>query len=63
MGATVRVLIDGGADMDARDHGFGRTPLHVAAAFGTVEVVRILIAAGANVNAQGNYIQDNPKSV
>ncbi|AKT34475.1 Ankyrin repeat [Pyrobaculum sp. WP30] len=42
----VRLLLSYGADLNIRD-GDGRTPLHYAARDGCVEVVRILLAAGA----------------
>jgi hypothetical protein len=47
--ALVRVLLDGGADVNAKTtekHNAGRTPLMLAAG---VEVVRLLLAAGADV--------------
>ena len=39
-----------GRELEARD-AWGRTPLHVAAEFGTTAVVRALLAAGADVEA------------
>lgn len=53
--ALVRVLLDAGADADRRDPDSGRAPLHEAVAGGpdgdAPEVVRALLAAGADVNA------------
>jgi ankyrin repeat protein len=53
--ALVRVLLDAGADVDRRDPDTGRAPLHEAVAGGpdgdAPEVVRALLAAGADVNA------------
>jgi len=47
----VRLLLSYGADLNIRD-GDGRTPLHYAARDGCVEVVRILLAAGAAPDAE-----------
>jgi ankyrin repeat protein len=51
----VRLLLDAGADVDRRDPDTGRAPLHAAVAAGpdgdSPEVVRVLLAAGAAVNA------------
>ncbi|KAL2158803.1 hypothetical protein VTH06DRAFT_3995 [Thermothelomyces fergusii] len=45
-----RLLLEHGASVDIRD-GHGRTPLHWAAEAGHEAVVRLLVAAGANINA------------
>lgn len=45
----VRELIDGGADIDAPDPGFGVTPLSLAATFGHEAVVQLLLECGADV--------------
>ena len=47
----VEVLIDAGADVNAVDIR-GSTPLHLAAAQGSVAVVRVLIAAGAAIDVE-----------
>ncbi|MFC1762992.1 ankyrin repeat domain-containing protein [Planctomycetota bacterium] len=48
----VKLLIDNGADVDAKNIRRGATPLHLAAIRGSQNVVELLIASGANVNAQ-----------
>src|SRR4051812_37781891 len=55
--ATVRALIAGGEDVNAAQ-GDGMTALHWAARRGEIDMVRMLLAAGANVRATtrlGNY--------
>jgi ankyrin repeat protein len=47
--ACLRLLIDRGADIDVRDFPDNAYPLHVAAAVGDLETVRILVEAGADV--------------
>jgi ankyrin repeat protein len=53
--ALVQLLLDAGADVDRRDPDTGRAPLHAAVAAGpggdAPDVVRALLAAGADVNA------------
>jgi ankyrin repeat protein len=46
----VRLLLDRGADVNARSNG-GGTPLHDAAAAATPELVELLLARGADANA------------
>jgi ankyrin repeat protein len=52
-GAKVQALVKAGADPNQR-HETGATALMHAAAFSTVECLRILVDAGADVNAPGN---------
>jgi ankyrin repeat protein len=47
--ACLRLLIDRGADVDVRDFPDNAYPLHVAAAVGDLETVKILVEAGADV--------------
>ena len=50
----VACCISQGADLEARDEN-GGTPLHMAAAFSkTPEVVKVLLAAGADPSARGD---------
>jgi hypothetical protein len=58
---AVRVALDLGADVNSASEA-GYTALHGAAANGADEVVRILAAKGANLNARDKY-QETPLSV
>ena len=49
--ATVRLLLDAGADIETPDTFIGLTPLMNAAGNRNVDVGKLLIAKGANVNA------------
>jgi len=49
--AVVQLLLGAGASVDARDDK-GWTPLHWAAAYGHVQLARILVTADADVNAK-----------
>jgi ankyrin repeat protein len=48
---AVRMLLDRGSSVDARD-GYGLTPLHYAAYRGREAVVRLLVERGADVKAK-----------
>jgi len=51
---AVRLLLEHGADPNAREPGDNTTPLHWAAAHGHVDVVRALLDAGADVHGVGD---------
>ena len=55
----VKILIDGGADVNVRDER-GWTPLHIAALEGRKENVELLISAGAHINAQSKSRNSTP---
>jgi ankyrin repeat protein len=54
---AIQVLIERGADPNARDTGDNATPLHFAAGQGLVESVRVLLNAGAEVHGVGDAHQ------
>jgi hypothetical protein len=55
--ATVRALLDAGADVDARFTGpHTETPLHWTASSNDVEVMDVLLDAGADIEARGAVI-------
>ena len=56
--AAAQVAINEGADVNASDI-IDNTPLHRAAAFGSVGLVQILLDAGANIAAT-NYASETP---
>lgn len=47
---AVQPLVDAGAEINAKD-GMGRTPLHEAAEYRRVNAVRLLVEAGADIEA------------
>jgi ankyrin repeat protein len=57
--ATVTLLLDSGAQVDIRSSGLNKTPLFQAAYDGRVEIMRLLIERGANVNAV-DLLGNNP---
>jgi ankyrin repeat protein len=52
--AAVRLLLEQGADPNARDAGDNASPLHFAAGGGHLETVRALLDAGADVHGAGD---------
>ncbi len=54
--AIVRMLLDGGGDVNARTRAGGATPLHRAANQGHLEVVRLLVERGADCRLQGTEV-------
>jgi ankyrin repeat protein/catechol 2,3-dioxygenase-like lactoylglutathione lyase family enzyme len=52
--AALRVLLEHGADPNARDAGDNASPLHFAAAQGNLDSVRVLLDAGADVHGAGD---------
>ena len=58
---VLRILIEAGADTEARD-SYSMTPLHYAAWHGENSTVQLLIKAGANINVQDNPFHRSPMS-
>jgi len=56
---NVAVLIEHGAQLDAKEKGAGRTPMHYAAENAHTDVVRLLIDKGADINAL-DYLAHTP---
>ena len=55
--STLRQLVSGGADVNARDEK-GRSPIHVAAFASQNEALRVLAEAGADMNALDGQAYD-----
>ena len=56
---AVKQHLAAGTDVNAKSENKGFTPLHMAATGGAKDIVELLIAEGANVNAK-NYFNDVP---
>lgn len=52
--SAIHLLIERRADLERRDFPDNATPLHLAAGVGDLETIRLLVDAGANVNAEGD---------
>ena len=50
------MLVEGGADVNARETAMGQTPLMFAAAYDRVDVVKLLLARGADVAATSKVV-------
>jgi ankyrin repeat protein len=48
----VEMLLERGAEIDARDQDSGATPLYNAASWGKLDVVRLLMEKGADINVR-----------
>lgn len=53
---TASALIGEGADVNNRLGGDGRSPLHVAATVGNIDIVRMLLEEGAGVNSRADTL-------
>ena len=51
---TVKVLLDNGAELEARDHD-GSTPLSWAASFAQTDIFKLLMDRGARINVTDKY--------
>ena len=52
---VAQVLIDAGADIDAKD-SMGYSPLHAACEFGVLDILKMLVEAGVDVRATDNRL-------
>ena len=57
---SVKFCLQNGANINAKDSRFGRSPLHIAAVCRNLEIVKILIQNGANINAKNNHYGRSP---
>jgi ankyrin repeat protein len=51
---VVELLLEHGANINAVDSESASTPLHYAASFGHLDVVKMLVARGADINLKTN---------
>jgi ankyrin repeat protein len=51
---AARLLIERGADLDAREFPDNAAPLHFAAMYGDLDMIRLLVEAGADVDGKGD---------
>jgi ankyrin repeat protein len=52
-----RILLDQGADPNAKDEGTGATALYESAHLGLEEMTKLLLERGADVNLQGGKFE------
>ena len=52
---TIQIMLENGIDVNVKDASFGHTALIVAARKGHRQIVELLLAKGADVNATDNY--------
>jgi hypothetical protein len=52
--ATLKLLLDNGGEINAKDNIRGQTPLHGASFWGWNAAVELLVARGADLNAKDN---------
>lgn len=57
--AAARLMLDSGFSVDGRNE-FGGQPLHIAAYLGNADVVRVLLEAGAEVDARDSRFDGTP---
>lgn len=53
----VELLLSEGAQIEAKDDRNGRTPLHVAAEEGSIELIILLLSKGASIKARTNTLE------
>ncbi len=53
---AIAILLDAGADVNAREPQWGQTPLMFAAGSGRTEAVKLLLARGADARATGKVV-------
>lgn len=58
--AAARLLLEFGADIEARNWPYHQTPLHLAASDGNERVVKLLLDKGANIDAKDNEVHSFP---
>jgi hypothetical protein len=60
--AVVRLLLEKGADLEAKDKKHGKTPLSLASEYGHEAVVRLLLKKGADLEAKDKKYSETPLS-